>query len=100
MKEIKFLYETTVKRIVQDSVTESREEGGQTVSVTRKVDTIKPVKVAILNPDRKISKGAEIFYSKTLADYLRTGLLPYSLVAKRYANDGGALSEGDKKALQ
>lgn len=100
MKEQKFLYETTVKKQVKESVTEPRVENGQNISVTKEVNSIKPIKVAILKPDRKLFKGAEIFYSKTLADYLKAGLLPYSLVAKRYANDGGPLSDEDKKTLK
>lgn len=100
MKELKYLYETTVKRQVEESVTETREEQGQKVEVKRTVKKVKPVKVAILKPDRKLFKGAEMFYAKTLSEFLKAGLLPYSLVAKRYANDGGPLTEQEKKRLK
>jgi hypothetical protein len=41
-----------------------------------------------------------MFYAKTLSQYLKAGLLPYSLVAKRYANDGGPLSDEEKKRME
>lgn len=99
MKENKFLYETTLQKQVEESVVSSREEQGQTIQITRTVKKLKPVKLAILKPDRKLFKGAELFYSKSLSEYLKAGLLPYSLVAKRYANDGGPLTEQEKARL-
>jgi hypothetical protein len=100
MKELKFVYETTVKQQVEESVKEKKEEGGETIEFVRKVKKIKPVKVAILKPDRSLFKGAEMFYSKSLADYLKAGLMPYSLVAKRYTNDGGPLSDVERTRLK
>jgi len=95
----KYLYETIVNRLVEESSTESYIENGKTVNITTPVKKVKPIKVAILQPDRKLFKGAELFYSKTLAYYLKEGLFPYSLVAKRYANDGGALTDAEIKRL-
>lgn len=100
MNEKRFLYETTVKRQVEEPSVEVREENGEKVEIKRTLKKVKPVKVAILQPDRKLFKAAEIFYARTLGDYLKAGLLPYSLVAKRYANDGGPLSESDKTRLK
>jgi len=95
-----FLYETSVKKQIFETKTEFREENNEKIEVKRQVKSVKPIKISILNPDRKLYKAAEIFYAKTLADYLKAGLLPYSLVAKRYTNDGGPLSDGDKTKLQ
>jgi hypothetical protein len=99
MKELKFLYETTVEKQVEEKVTDIREENGQKVEITRTVKKSKPIKLAILKPGRRLYEGADIFYAKQIADFIRAGLLPYSLVAKRYANDGGALSEPEKVRL-
>lgn len=99
MKELKFLYETTLKKQLDEQVTEVREEQGQKVEIKRTIKKAKAVKIAIGKPDRKLFKGAEIFYAKTLSEYLKAGLLPYSLVAKRYANDGGPLTEREKTRL-
>jgi hypothetical protein len=100
MKELKFLYETSLNRSVEETVTETRTENGETIQVQRKVKKLTLFKLAILKPDRKLFKAAEMFYAKTLADYLKAGLLPYSLVAKRYANDGGPLTDKEKSRLE
>jgi hypothetical protein len=100
MKELKFIYETTLLKQVDEIVTEAKEEAGQKIEIKRTVRKTKPVKLAIQKPDRKLFKGAEMFYAKTLSEYLKAGLLPYSLVAKRYANDGGPLTEREKNRLK
>lgn len=95
----KYLYETTVKKEIVEQVTEEREENGEKIKITRDVKKVKPVKIAISKPDRKKYKDADIFYAKTLSNYLKEGLLPHSLVSKRYMNDGGPLTESEKKTL-
>jgi hypothetical protein len=99
MKELKFLFETTVKRQVEEASIEKKEENGQTIEIKRTVKKAKPIKVALLKPERKLFKEAEMFYAKTLSNYLKAGLLPYSLVAKRYANDGGPLTDQERSRL-
>ena len=95
----KYIYETTVKRVISDTKKESRVEDGKTVEVLTPVEVIKNVKIALLKPDRARFKTAEIHYAKALSRYLKDGLLPVSLVQKRYANDGGPLSENEKNAI-
>lgn len=92
----RYIYETTVLQQVEEKVVEKRVENGESVEVTRTVKKAKPVKIAILRPDRKKSKEAGIFYAKRLSAYLREGLIPHSLVSKRYLNDGGPLSDAEK----
>jgi hypothetical protein len=96
---IKYLYETTINQEYEENVIENKIEDGKTITTTTPVKKIKKVKISIQQPDRKLYKGAELFYSKTLAEYLKQGLMPYSLVAKRYANDGGPLTEAEIKRL-
>jgi hypothetical protein len=100
MSNIKYLYETLINKEVEEQIIETREENGKSITTTSPIKKIKTVKVSIQQPDRKLSKGAELFYSKSLAHYLKEGLMPYSLVAKRYANDGGPLTEAEIKRLQ
>lgn len=99
-KDLKFLYETTIKKQVEEPVKETKEENGEKIEITRTVKKVRPIKIAILQPDRNLYRGAELFYSKSLSNYLREGLMPYSLVAKRYANDGGPLTEAEIKRLE
>lgn len=97
MDKAKYLYETTVLRETEVPKVETRIENGQEVKITRTVKEMVPVKIALAKPDRKRIKGADIFYAQRLSAYLRDGLLPHSLVTKRYLNDGGPLSEEEKK---
>jgi len=96
----KYIYESTVLKQVEDKVPEDRIENGEKIEVIKTVKTVKPIKIALLRPDRKRYKEAEIFYAKRLSHYLKEGLLPHSLVSKRYLNDGGPLSEDEKRLVQ
>ena len=95
----KYLYETFVNKEIEEKIVEKRQENGAEVEVSKTVKTLKPVKLAILKPNRKKFKEAEIFYAQSLSSYLKKGLLPHSLVSKRYLNDGGPLSENAKKVV-
>jgi len=98
--QINYIYETLIPKTVIEKVEEKREEEGKTVTVTKEVEKIKKVKLAILKPNRKAFKAADIFFAKRLAYYLKEGLMPYSLVSKRYLNDGGVLTEDAKLAVK
>lgn len=100
MKELKFLYESSVKRTTEEKVTEKSKVDGEEVEISRNVKSIKPIKIAILKPSRKLYEGADVFYAKQIAEFIKAGLLPYPLVAKRYANDGGPLSEPEKNKIE
>jgi hypothetical protein len=96
---IKYLYETVLNKEVEENIVDKKIEDGKEIVTTTPIKKLKKVKIAIQQPDRKLSKGAELFYSKSLANYLKQGLMPYSLVAKRYANDGGPLTEDEIKRV-
>ncbi len=100
MQEKKFIYETLVNKVIEEKVTESKDENGQKIEISRTVKKLSPVKLAILKPNRRLFEGAEMYYAKQMSEFIKMGLLPYTLVAKRYANDGGALSESDKAELE
>lgn len=100
MKELKFLFESSVKKQVDEAIITVSTEGGSKVETKRIIKKAKPIKVGILKPERKLFKEAEMFYAKTLSNYLKAGLLPYSLVAKRYANDGGPLTDQERNRLR
>lgn len=98
--KIKFIHETTVNKLVEEKVKEKRVENGEEIEVSRVVKKTKPVKIGVQRPDRRKNKEAEIFFAKRLSAYLKEGLLPHSLVTKRYINDGGPLSEGEKQLVE
>jgi hypothetical protein len=100
MEKGSYIYESSILKQIEEKVPESRVENGENIEVIKTVKKVKPIKIAIQKPDRKTYKEAEIFYAKRLSHYLKEGLLPHSLVSKRYLNDGGPLSEDEKRLVQ
>ena len=98
-KGIKLLYETSVKKQIEEPTIEKKLENGEEIEIKRIVKKAKPIKLAILKPDRRLLKAGEMFYAKTLSEYLKAGLMPFSLVAKRYANDGGVLTDSERNRI-
>ena len=97
---IKLLYETQVKKQIEEPSIEIVEENGAKIEIKRTVKKVKPIKLAAIKADRKLFKAAEMFYAKSLSYYLKEGLMPYSLVSKRYANDGGPMTDNERDKLK
>lgn len=92
-KKNKFLFEFTVPRQIEKKIKVTK-DGAE---VEKTVKAVEQVPVAFLRPHRKLYETAEIFYSARVSEFLSQGLMPASLVAKRYIADGGPLSEEEKK---
>jgi len=75
----------------------STNEKGEEVKVTSKVKTNAPVKLAIKKPTRSLFDEAELFYGVRLSEGIKAGLLTRALLAKRFNNDGGVLSDEEQK---
>jgi len=75
----------------------STNEKGEEVKVTSKVKTTAPVKLGIKKPTRSLFDEAELFYGVRLSEGIKAGLLTRALLAKRFNNDGGVLSEEEQK---
>ena len=75
----------------------STNEKGEEVKVTSKVKTTIPVKLGIKKPTRSLFDEAELFYGVRLSEGIKAGLLTRALLAKRFNNDGGVLSEEEQK---
>lgn len=80
-----------------DKVDISTNEKGEEVKVTSKVKTSVPVKLAIKKPTRSLFDEAELFYGVRLSEGIKAGLLTRALLAKRFNNDGGVLSDEEQK---
>jgi len=80
-----------------DKVETSINEKGEEVKVTSKVKTTVPVKLAIKKPTRSLFDEAELFYGVRLSEGIKAGLLTRALLAKRFNNDGGVLSDEEQK---
>lgn len=75
----------------------STNEKGEEVKVTSKVKTTVPIKLGIKKPTRSLFDEAELFYGVRLSEGIKAGLLTRALLAKRFNNDGGVLSEEEQK---
>jgi hypothetical protein len=80
-----------------EKVDVSINEKGEEVKVTSKVKTTAPVKLAIKKPTRSLFDEAELFYGVRLSEGIKAGLLTRALLAKRFNNDGGVLSDEEQK---
>jgi hypothetical protein len=80
-----------------DKVEISTNEKGEEVKTTSKVKTTVPVKLAIRKPTRSLFDEAELFYGVRLSEGIKAGLLTRALLAKRFNNDGGVLSDEEQK---
>lgn len=98
MKPDKYIYEFSILQEKEKEVSESsKNEKGEEVKIVKKVREKAPVYFRILRPDRKTFEEAELFYGVKVSEGIRLGLLTKSLIAKRYQDDGGALSESEKQ---
>ena len=94
----KTLYTFDIIKEVEDVVVESsKDKDGNEVETKKTVKSNKPVTFAIKKPNRKLYEEAELFYGVKLSEGIKAGLLTQPLLAKRYKNDGGAMSDPEKE---
>ena len=79
-----------------EEVETSTNEKGEEIKTTKTVK--KPVKktFVVKKPNRSLYDEAELFYGVKLSEGIKAGLLTRALLAKRFNNDGGILSENEK----
>lgn len=93
----KKIYEFIVKKEEEIDKTETKIEDGKEISITSKVKDFIPRRFFIKKPTRGLFEEAELFYAVRLSEGIKAGLLTRSLLAKRYSNDGGSLSDQEKE---
>jgi hypothetical protein len=94
---MKKLFEFNVPKNVEVEETEvSTNEKGEQVKTIKKVNKKELVKVFLRKPTRSLFDEAELFYGVRLSEGIKAGLLTRALLAKRFTNDGGVLSEEEK----
>lgn len=94
---MKKLFEFRLDREIKETVSESsKNDKGETVTTEKEVVKEVKQKVLLRKPTRSLFDDAELFYGVKLAEGIKAGLLTRALLAKRFSNDGGVLSEDDK----
>ena len=94
----KWLYHFEVTKEVheKEEITTKNDKGEEVV--TKKESTKKvPVTFAIQKPTRRMYEDGELFFAVKLSEGIKAGLLTKPLLAKRYKDDGGPLSDDEKE---
>jgi hypothetical protein len=98
MNTNKYLYQFSVNKEEEIEKTEtSKNDKNEEVKITRKEIIDKKILIRLVKPTRKLFDDAELFYGVKLSEGIKAGLLTRALIAKRYQNDGGAMSEPEKE---
>ena len=74
----------------------STNENGEEISTTKTVKKTVDKTFVVRKPSRALYDEAELFYGVKLAEGIKAGLLTRALLAKRFNNDGGVLSDPEK----
>ena len=86
---------TVTKEVEVVKKDESENDKGEKVITERTELEKKPQYFFIRKPTRALYDDAELFYAVKMSEGIKAGLLTKALLAKRYENDGGPLSEGE-----
>ena len=102
MKEI-YSFNVDIDKEVTEEVVKKRKnkESGKMEEVTLQ-ETVKkpvPVKIIIKEPNRKDLEEADIEYSIEMSKCIKRGILTKAMLAKKYSDTGGLLTEEDAKLL-
>ena len=96
MKEL-FSYTVNVTKEVEK--TETTEQNGSTVTVTKKVKEEVPVRVIIKQPSKKNIEDGGLQFSVEMSNCIKKGILTKGMLMKKYKDTGGSFSEEDQKEL-
>ena len=95
MKKI-YNFTANKKELIDKSEVIKDEKGGEMIQ-TKKVEELVPHKFFIARPTRSQVDESEIFRASMESEYLRRGIISATLLQKRLLNDGGILTEQEKK---
>ena len=97
-KKNTWLYYFKIPRLVESEIEIDpiTDEEGNEIKQFKTIKKETPVTCAIKKPTRSIYEAGELYYSVELSKFIQAGMLTKTLLAKRFANDGGALSEKEQ----
>ena len=93
----KYLYQFTVPKIEEAEIVEIRKEGDQEVKVTKKEKKVVEKKFGIFSPKRSMLEEGEMYYAARVSENIKAGILPTSILIRKFDSDGGFLSDGELK---
>ena len=93
----KYLHQFTVPKIEEAEIVEIRKEGDQEVKVTKKEKKVVEKKFGIFSPKRSRLEEGEMYYAARVSENIKAGILPTSILIRKFDSDGGFLSDGELK---
>ena len=100
IKEIKEIYSFNVYETKEVSVeTDSTDENGNAITITKKVNEQMPIKVTLKKPSRRQIEEADLEYSVEMSRCVKKGILTKAMLVKKYSDTGGLMSETEAKSL-
>lgn len=97
-KEI--IYEFTIKKSeVKKVETQRKNKDGEEETVLSNKTVKTPVKIVVQKPTRRMADDAEVHYSVELSKAIKMGIVTKAMLIKKYADNGGALTEEESKEL-
>jgi hypothetical protein len=95
---MKFLFKFNKVKEVKVKKKETKQDGEDKVEITKTVTEPKTIEFALRKPTRGFNDAAELFYGKEVAKAIESGLMTNAQLSKRFADDGGTMSELEKKS--
>lgn len=81
---------------VEVEVSSTNEKGEVVKTLKKELKTVDK-KYFIKRPNRILNDDARLYFGVQLANFIKAGILTVAQLNKRYTNDGGVLSEPEKK---
>jgi len=93
---MKKIYEFVLPKSQEVDETTIAKKDGKEVKTITKVTKSVDHRFFLKKPTRKLYDEAELFYGVRLSEGIKAGLLTRALLAKRFSNDGGVLSDQER----
>jgi len=100
-KKFKELYTFTVDKEIEKEVSTTKvdKKSKEEITVTKKVKEKVPVSIKIKRPSRRDLEEAELEFSVEMSKCVKKGILTKAMLAKKYSDTGGLMSEEDAESL-
>lgn len=103
MKKVIYSFKVTVEREVEQSTTSKvkNKETGEMEEITKTKKVKQPVShdITIYQPSRRQVEDADMEFSIEMSKCIKKGILTKAMLAKKYSDSGGLLSEDDSQKL-
>jgi len=100
-KTFKELYSFVVDREVEKEEVSTKidKKTKEEITVKKKVTVKEPVTIKLKRPSRRELEEAELEFSVEMSRCVKKGILTKAMLAKKYSDSGGLMSEDDAKSL-